>query len=258
MQFTPPLFKGYVIVIFFSLLGAEITRWILTNIVGVPWESEFGPYLVFVKMLGLTVMGWFYAHVISIVLAKKFFELFRLSLLHQIPSLKKISYKDIFLTLDKKSKILQFVLTFFACHAFSTLIALLIVMPLQNLMGTDFELQLLLMVGAVSPITATIVFPILVLYSSDIRIFLRKKKIISSSFSPFKYLIFSIFGISTFFSAIITLDIAKDSMMILYFTWLPSMILAILFSGSSIKPLTADFRKYLVSIGIKKGKVDVN
>lgn len=253
MKVVPPKMKGYVIALMFSLLGIEISRWIIVNVIGISFESDYGIYLIFMKMIGLTGLGWFTGHLMSLKLSKIFFNLSRIKILHSVFSFKQIELQNIFTTNEHRSYFIKFILVFFSCHAFASFVSYVIMIPYTQA-GYDQEtidFLLLLMVGAVTPIVVTVVFPIMILFSSNIRLIIKEKHLVSSSFSPFKYLIFSIVGISAFLNALLSISNIEGDFSMLYFTWVPSLLLTILFVSGSMEPLTSEFRQYLNSLGIK-------
>lgn len=140
--------------------------------------------------------------------------------------------------------------------AYNIVFSLGITLPIEdNQISKNFDV--LILAWILTPIVAFLVIPVSVIESSNLRLFLKSKKIIISPATPFRYLIGGFATINILITVLGELDTAELIAGLLYLP-APFYIMTFLYRFRSEKHLIADFRSYLKSKGIIEKKVNVS
>jgi len=155
-----------------------------------------------VLSVGPTV--WFVGHTSSLGIAKKLFHIQRFSLFHLIWSTKSIPINDIFLLKNQPKWYESAGLVFIGSWSLSILLAEILAPNLIFLTGgtSNNPWDIILLASAFTMASYIIVVPIVINFTSNIRMKLRSRNMITSAFSLYKYLILSFFSMNIILNTI--------------------------------------------------------
>jgi len=205
---------------------------------------------------------WFLGHKLAPVLSKIFFSIQKRSLFHLMPSFKIIENEEYFLTQTAKSPLESLFLLWIGSWALVVSLAHNLATPIGFIGMINFDnfpfsedFEELVLAWLLTPLVAFIVFPISIIESSNVRVFLKAKNIVTSPSRPFRYIVggFATIGILT--TILQGLNLTELLVAILIFA-APFYLMTFLYKIKSEEKLTRNFRLYLEKIGIKEKEIN--
>ncbi|MCE9653282.1 MAG: hypothetical protein K8Q89_09580 [Nitrosarchaeum sp.] len=211
---------------------------------------------VFFFMIGhSSLMIWLIAHTESSRLTKVFFNIQRFSLIHMIISIKQIPLSDVFL-LKNQTKWYEvtgivFIGTWSLSFILNRFLHPFFLLPSSPYTAWNFLID----TSIFSVISYLLIFPIAILYSSNIRIKLKKKNTIITGFSIYKNAIISFFAINIIWATLSELKIPEQSFPTEYAYFALPIVLTCFFTLFSKKILTEEFRNKLKKQGVVENEI---
>ncbi|MEM2161094.1 MAG: hypothetical protein QXN55_09095 [Candidatus Nitrosotenuis sp.] len=225
-------------------------------------EQDPRVFLVLGLTIVLGVAAWLFSDVTASRSAKVLFRLQQFSWLHFILMPKMLDNKNYFLTQDEKHSAKTLFLLWVGswslvvslAHHLVHSLGIRLPMPINEL-SNNFDV--LIFAWLLTPIVAFLIIPISVMESTNIRLFLETKKIITTPTAPYRYLIGGFATISILFSILRGLEIAELITSLLYLPT-PFFIMSLLYRTRSEKRLISNFKDYLVKRGISQKSIDLS
>lgn len=214
-------------------------------------ESQFLTirFTIVTMIIHGSLILWLIGHVECFRLTKVLFKIQRVTLFHMVRSKKIIQISDVFL-LKNQTKWYEVMLVMFVGIWSVSLFLNHFLHPLVLLPNSkDTAWGFLIDTALLSIISYTIMVPITILYSSNIRINIKQKNTIVTGHSLYQKVIVSFASINIFLEILPNLEIPQYFSNLDYVYFMPPILLTCLFMVFSNRILTQEFRNMLKNQG---------